>query len=243
MINTIIAESLDCVAEEIARASKGRDFNASALKVISKITRETKPVRFEGNNYSDDWIREAKRRGLANIAATCDALKALKCGKNIKLFEKYKIFSAEEIIARYHIWVHTYNTMLEIEANTLIEMVSASVVPSGMEYEEMLADNLTKITALAKNARIKFDPAALKDQREHLSEVVSKIYYVRHNTGEMIKLLKKAKPLDHEKKAKLYFEELKPLMEHIRKHVDDLERVVSDEHWDLPKYREMLFIK
>jgi len=116
-------------------------------------------------------------------------------------------------------------------------------VPAGMEYEEMLANNLAKIVRLRKDAGLKLDEAALTDQKTHLSEVIKKIYYVRHNAAEMVQLLEKAKSVGHEKKAEIYFKELKPLMEHIRKHVDDLERVVSDEHWDLPKYREMLFIK
>jgi glutamine synthetase len=87
------------------------------------------------------------------------------------------------------------------------------------------------------------DPAAIKDKKEHLSEIVSKIYYVRRNVGEMVKLLERAKKVNDEKRAEVYFKELKPLMEHIRKHVDNLECVVSDDAWDLPKYREMLFIK
>lgn len=243
IINTIIAESLEYVAEEIKKASKGSDFNAGALKVISRLVKETKPIRFEGNNYSEEWVKEAKKRGLPNVASTPEALKALEDKKNVQLFGKLKVFSSEEIVARYHIWVHTYNTILEIEANTLNEMVNASVVPAGMEYQEMLSDNLSKIVKLKKDAALKVDAAALSDLKEHLSEVINKIYYVRHNAAALTKLLDDAKSMDHEKKASVYFKDMKPLMEHIRKHVDDLERVVSDEHWDLPKYREMLFIK
>jgi len=243
VINTIIAESLDHVTGEIKKAAARGNFNTAVLQVISKIFRETRPVRFEGNNYSPEWVREAKKRGLASVASTCEALKSLTSAKNIALFEKYKVFSKEEIVARYHIWVHTYNTILEIEANTLNEMVNASVVPSGAEYENLLADNLTKLVRLKKDAALKIGEPVLKDQKEHLAEVASKIYYVRRNASEMVKLLEKAGKMHHEERGKCYFEELKPLMEHIRKHVDELERVVSDEHWDLPKYREMLFIK
>ena len=163
--------------------------------------------------------------------------------KNIALFEKYNVFSKDEIVARYHIWVHTYNTTLEIEANTLNEMVNASIVPAGYEYQKLLADNLEDIARLKKDLGLKVDKKALDDLKRHLSDVIAKIFYVRRNASEMIKLLDKAKRLHHEKRAKLYFDELKPLMEHIRKHADTLECVVSDEHWDLPKYREMLFIK
>ena len=241
VINTMIAESLDYVAEKIKQAG-GKDFNTAVIKVISQIAKETKDIRFEGNNYAAEWVKEARKRGLPNVASTAEALKALTKEKNISLFGKYKVFSKEELIARYHIWVHTYNTTLEIEANTLNEMVNASIVPAGFEYERLLAGALTKLVRLEKEAKLKLETAAVNNQKEHLSDVISKIYYVRRNANEMSKLLEKAKDMHHEERAEVYFEELKPLMEHIRKHVDALECVVSDDNWDLPKYREMLFI-
>ena len=114
---------------------------------------------------------------------------------------------------------------------------------AGFEYEKLLSGALSKLARLEKEANMKLETAALNNQKEHLSDVVSKIYYVRRNANEMAKLLEKARDLHHEERAKVYFEELKPLMEHIRKHSDALECVISDEYWDLPKYREMLFIK
>jgi glutamine synthetase len=242
IVNTIIAESLDYVAGKIEEA-KGKDLNSKVMQVVSEIFRDTKDIRFEGNNYAPEWVKEAERRGLPNIASTSEALKALTKAKNIALFSKYKVLSKEEMVARYHIWVHMYDLTIEIEANTLNEMVNASIVPFGMEYEKLLADNLAAITRLGKDAGLDIEKAALEDQKKHLSDVVSKIYYVRHNSAELVKLMEKAKSMSAEERAEVYFDKAKPLMEHIRKHVDDLERVVSDEHWDLPKYREMLFIK
>ncbi len=244
VINTIISESLDYVAAEIKKVtSTGKDFNSAVLKVISAIVRQTKGIRFEGNNYAQDWLAEAKKRGLPNVAATYKALEALAEDKNIALFEKYKVFSKEELLARYHIWIHMYNLTLEIEANTLNEMVNASVVPAGYKYEKLLAKTLSELVNLKKTAALKIDAHALQDKKEHLSDIVSKIYYVRRNAAEMVKLLEKARNLSDAKRSQLYFEELKPLMEHIRRHVDALECVVPDDAWDLPKYREMLFIK
>ncbi len=244
IVNTIIAESLDYVTNAIKTVKgTGKDFNSEVLKVISAIAKETKDIRFEGNNYADEWVEEAKKRGLLNVASTYAALEALTKEKNIALFEKYKVFSKEELVARYHIWIHMYNLTLEIEANTLKEMVNASVVPAGYKYEKLLARTLHELVELEKGAGLKIDPAALEDKKAHLSDVVSKIYYVRRNTNEMDKLLLEAKEHSDEKRAELYFKELKPLMEHIRKHVDQLECVVSDDAWDLPKYRELLFIK
>ncbi len=243
VINTIIAESLDYVAEKIKKAASGKDFNTATLHVIAEIIKETKGIRFEGNNYSPEWVKEAKKRGLPNVASTVESLEVLSSQKNINLFSKYKVFSKEELLARHHIWIHTYNLTLEIEANTLNEMVNASIVPFGREYEKVLAENLEKLVQLKKSAGLKVEKAVIEDQKVHLSDVATKIYYVRKNTVSMMKLLEKAASLDQEKRAELYFEELKPLMDHIRKHVDELECVVSDEHWDLPKYREMLFVK
>ncbi|MDD5661034.1 MAG: glutamine synthetase III [Candidatus Omnitrophica bacterium] len=244
IINTIIAESLDYVSEQIRKTtSTGKDFNASVLQVISKIVRETKAIRFEGNNYAQEWIKEAKKRGLPNVASTYESLEALTKKENVVLFEKYRVFSREELIARYHIWMHMYNLTLEIEANTLNEMVNASVVPAGYKYEKLLASTLDELFRLKKSAGLRVNQDALKDKKEHLCDVVAKIYYVRKNATEMLKLLEKAKKASDEKRAEIYFSELKPLMEHIRKHVDQLECVVSDDAWDLPKYREMLFIK
>ncbi len=244
LLNTIIAESLDYVSEQIKKAtSSGKDFNAGVLQVISKIFKETRDIRFEGNNYSAEWVKEAKKRNLPNVASTYESLEALTKKENIALFEKYKVFSQEELIARYHIWIHMYNLTLEIEANTLNEMVNASVVPAGYKYEGLLAATLDGLSKLSKSAGLKVESAALKDKKEHLSEIVSKIYYVRRNAKEMAGLLEKAGKVGNEKRAELYFKELKPLMDHIRRHVDALECVVPDDTWDLPKYREMLFIK
>ncbi|MFH1876111.1 MAG: glutamine synthetase III [Candidatus Omnitrophota bacterium] len=244
VINTIVAESLDYVAQKIRKSSAGKkNFNVAVMQVIAELAKETEKIRFEGNNYAPEWVTEAKKRGLPNVASTCEALKALIKKENIALFEKCKIFTEEEVVARYHIWLHTYALVIEIEASTLNEMVNASVVPSSLEYAKLLEDNLTALIQLTKSAKLKIEKGALDDQREHLCEVVSKIYYVRRNTKALIAMLKKAAAFGGEAKGKLYFSELKPLMEHIRRHVDDLECVISDEHWDLPKYREMLFIQ
>jgi len=243
VVNTIIADSLDYIAEKIEKASKGKDFNTAVLQVVAETFKDTKDVCFEGNNYAEEWIAQAKTRGLPNVASTVDALKALTRKENIELFEKFKVLSKEELVARYHIWVHMYNTVLEIEANTLNEMVNASIVPAGFEYQKLVANNLEKLVRLREITKMKIDQSAIDDLKQHLSDVVEKIFYVRRNDSEMVKLLEKASKMHHEEKAKVYFTELKALMDHIRRHVDALECVVSDEHWDLPKYREMLFIK
>ena len=133
--------------------------------------------------------------------------------------------------------------VLEIEAKTLNEMVNSCIVPNAFDYQGLLARNLRDMLELQEKAGVKFNDAAFGDLKTHLAEVTEMIYYVRKNANEMVGFLEKAHAGEEEERAKRFFAELKPLMEHIRRHADALEQVISDEHWDLPKYREMLFIK
>ncbi|MFH1692475.1 MAG: glutamine synthetase III [Candidatus Omnitrophota bacterium] len=243
VINTIVADSFDYVRGKIEAAAKSKDFNTAVLSVVADIVKETKKIRFEGNNYSQEWKDEAVRRGLPNEPSTPVALKALIKKENIALFEKYKIFVKEEIQSRYVVWIETYIKLLEIEAKTLNEMVNASIVPNGFDYQRLLAGNLVKLVELRQKDAGSFSDPAFEDLKLHLAEVTDMIYYVRKNAQGMMSFLEEVRDLGHSEKAERYFEELKPLMDHIRKHSDALERVISDEHWDLPKYREMLFIK
>jgi glutamine synthetase len=243
VINTIVADSLDFVRSKIEMAAKSKDFNTAVLSVIADLVRDTKKIRFEGNNYSQEWKEEAARRGLPNEPSTAEALKALVKEDNLKLFERCKVFAKDELRARYKIWLEHYIKVLEIEAKTLNEMVNSSIVPNAFDYQGLLANNLRQIVELKEKASLKLDDEALEDLKKHLSDVTEKIYYARKNAGAMMKFLEETHACDEEIKAKRFFMELKPLMEHIRRHADMLEGVISDEHWDLPKYREMLFVK
>ena len=243
VINTIVADSLDFVREKIEKAAKSKDFNTAVLSILADIIRDTKKIRFEGNNYSEAWKKEAQGRGLPNEPSTAEALKALIKEENVALFERYKVFTKDEIRSRYKIWLETYIKLLEIEAKTLNEMVNSSIVPNSFDYQGMLAENLKAMVALKEKAGVAFSDAALDDLKGHLAEVTDMIYYVRKNTKAMGKFLEETHGAEEEEKAHRFFAELRPLMEHIRKHADLLEGVISDEHWDLPKYREMLFVK
>ncbi|HAJ57241.1 MAG TPA: glutamine synthetase type III [Candidatus Omnitrophica bacterium] len=243
VINTIVADSLDFVRTKIEQAAKSKDFNTAVLSIVADLIRDTKNIRFEGNNYSEEWKKEAQKRGLPNEPSTAEALKALIKNENIALFERYKIFSKEELRSRYKIWLELYIKILDIEAKTLNEMVNSSIVPNAFDYQGLLAGNLRSIVKLKDGAGLKLADGALEDLKAHLSDVTEKIYYIRKNSQAMMKFLEEVSGIDEEEKAKRFFTELKPLMEHIRRHSDMLEVVISDEHWDLPKYREMLFVK
>jgi len=243
VINTIVADSMDYVRVKIEAAQKSKDFNTATLAVLAEIIRETKKIRFEGNNYSEEWKKEAAKRGLPNEPSTSEALKALVKEENIVLFEKYKVFNREELKSRFKIWLEMYIKLLEIEAKTLNEMVNSCIVPNAFDYQGLLSQNLEHIVHLESAAGLKFLEESVADMKNHLSEVTEMIYYVRKNAKAMIQFLEETKDLEEDEKAHRYFTDLKPIMEHIRKHADLLEGVISDEHWDLPKYRDMLFVK
>ena len=242
VINTIVAESLEYIAGQIKKDSKALDFDSAVMKVVRTIIKDTKSVRFEGDNYSQHWLKEANKRGMANEPATANALKAWIDKGNIRLFEKMNVLSKDELLCRYNIWIEMYNSILEIEANTLFEMVDANILPAGYKYEGLLAQNVQSLASLHSTGEIKLEQAALDDHKEHLADIVGKIYCVRKRLAEMKKLMAESNTAGPLEKAQLFFEQLKPLMGDIRRHVDELEQVVSDDHWPLPKYREMLFV-
>jgi len=242
-LNAIVADALDEVRARIEKAAKNKDFNSAVVGVIAGIVKETRAIRFEGNNYAPEWKEEAARRGLPNEPSTPAALKALVKAENVALLKRRNVFQPEEIKSRYTIWLEMYLKLLEIEARTLSEVVNSSVVPNAFDYQGLLAANLRNMVALKEKAGVSFDAEALEDQKRHLAEVTQMVYYVRKNTQAMMKLLEDTKGLEEEEHAHKYYNELKPMMEHIRRHADLLEGVISDEHWDLPKYREILFVK
>jgi glutamine synthetase len=242
VINTIVADSIQMVTERIEAEAKKGKFEAAVLKVLSGIIKDSKKILFEGNNYSEEWVKEAEKRGLPNVASTAEALKALVKPKSIALFEKHGVFSKVELKARYHIWLEMYEKIIDIEAKTLADIAKTMVLPIAYDFQGNMAGDLESLNALADDKALKFVDGALEDRKEALASVSAEIYFVRKNLKAMEKLLAKAHAMPLEEKTAFFFSDLKPQMEHIRKHVDALESVMPDGSWILPKYREMLFI-
>ncbi len=242
VLNTIIAESLDYITGSIEeRLKKNKKFNDAVLGVIGEFIKESRDICFDGNNYSGEWKKEAAKRGLENEPSTAASFKSFIREDHVSLFKRYKVLSRDELVARHNVWLEMYVKLINIEARTLKEMVDSNIVPSGIKYQGVLAQNL-RILMQVSESGLELDKTSLDDQKKHLVDITSMIYFVRRNTQEMTKLLEELKGLSGERKAKAYFEKLKPLMGHIRKHSDELESVLPDDIWNLPKYREMLFI-
>jgi glutamine synthetase len=250
MLNTIVADSMMMISEKIGKELKigkngkdaGDDMIAAVLKVLGAVIKESKPILFEGNNYSNDWVKEAKKRGLQNASSSPEAFKAFVAKESIELFERHKVYSKIEMTSRYNIWLDKYEKTLDIEARTLTEMVSTLVLPSAYAYQSDIASGLEVLRVLADDMTIDMIEGALEDRKEVFETLTADIYYIRKNLKELDVLMKKAHGMDLEKKVEFFFNDIQPHMDHIRRHVDALECTMPDEFWPLPKYREMLFI-
>ena len=212
------------------------------LNALSETVSECKPILFEGNNYSKEWLKEAGKRGLENESSPPKALKALLRATNIKLFEKYGIFTKDELEARYNAWLDIYIKILAIEGKTLLEIVNTQVLPAAYDFQIEAGNSLDVLKEMADDKTIPVPIHAVDDRKEMFTNLTNDIYYIRRNVKELAEELKYAEKLDTREMAKYMSEQIKPLMEHVRRHVDDLESIMPDDQWLLPKYREMLFV-
>ena len=243
VVNTIVSDALDSMVERIKTELKTtKDFNTAVLTTLSKVIKESKNILFEGNNYSEEWVVEAKRRGLPNIPSSPIALKAFIKPENIAMFEKHGVFTAVESKARYHIWIDLYDKIIDIEAKTLLEMVNTQILPPAYEFQTNVASGLDVLLDYVENEIVTMTNGVVEDRKELFTDLSNNIYYIRKNVKELNALILKADGLGEIERADLYFNDVKPVLEHIRKHVDELEAVMPDSLWDLPKYKEMLFI-
>lgn len=242
VINTIVADSMLMVIDRIQAEAKKGKFEAAVLKVISGVIKDSKKILFEGNNYSEEWVKEAAKRGLPNVASTAEALKALVKPKAIALFEKHGVFSKVELTARYHIWLETYEKLIDIEAKTLADIAKTMVLPIAYEYQDTMGKGLENMGKIVAGKSAKLVDGVLEDRKETYASISADIYYISKNLKEMEKLLAKSHSMSLEDKTAFFYDKVKPQMQHIRKHVDALESIMPDGMWILPKYREMLFI-
>jgi glutamine synthetase len=234
-INTIVAGQLIETKKEIDAAIKsGKSFKDAATEVLRKMYKQSKGVCFEGNNYSEEWVKEAKKRGLPNEKTTPAALKGFSLKKSVELFEKLNVLTPEESHSRYHILLEKYAKDLDIEAKLVAEMTTTLFVPAAVEYQNELASALSG----AKAAGVK-TPA----QSALLRSVSEKIEAALKGVAELEAAREKADALSEvEAKAAAYCEKVKPYFETIRAEIDALELQMPAASWPVPKYREMLFL-
>jgi len=237
VLNLIVADVLtDFAAKVDALIEKGEDKRLAIVNVLRAYIKASKHVRFEGDGYSEGWVKEAKKRGLANVKDTPRALQAFVSKKSIKLYKKFGVLSEPELEARNEINYENYIMKVQIEARSMGDLTMNHIIPTAIKYQNKLIDNAKGLKELGlKNDHIK----------PSISEISELVDNLIKDSDAMLQERKRVNKIeDSAKKAIGYCDDIKEkYFDKIRKSVDKLELLVDDEDWPLPKYRELLFIR
>lgn len=233
-LNTMMAESLDYMADEIEKITKGDagKLNEACQKVIQGIMNDHGHIIFNGDGYSDEWQEEAAKRGLPNLRTAADALPVMTDSDVVEMFGKYEVLSEEELHSRKEIYHEQYNQHICTEAELVLKVARTTILPAAIRYQGMLA----KVCADMKTAGLEPTTGALED-------VTAKLRGMQNAAVELETLLAKEDFEDVEVEARYRTETILPAMLAVRSYADELEKVVADDLWALPSYQEMLFIK
>ena len=239
VLNTIVAEQLKDFKKKVdGKIKRGRKKEAAMLDVIKEYIKTSAAIRFEGDGYSEDWVKEAASRGLSNIQKTPHAMDAYLSDKSVEVFTNNGIFGKEELHARYEVFVEDYLNKIKIEGDLHSEIGITAIIPAAVKYQRQLLDNIESAANAGLNKKIVSAQVKLAEQ------VGSYINQVAETEEDITKARKKAEkaktPTDE---AKAYADNVIPFYYKMREAVDNLERIIPDELWPLPKYREMLFLR
>ena len=230
ILNAIVAESF-CDAAD--RLEKAPNFDDEVHDIIKEYLEKHKRILFSGDGYSDEWVREAERRGLPNIKTMVDAVDTLTTDKAVKLFEKFGIFTRSELESREEILYESYSKTINIEALTMIDMVSRKYIPAVIKYSKHLADTINAIESAGADAPIQI--ALLKDVQEGLGKISVTLENLK-NVEKKASLIK-----DPKEKAFFYKDQVVIAMAELRRPVDELEVICDSDIWPVPTYGDMLF--
>ncbi|HEX8314891.1 MAG TPA: glutamine synthetase III, partial [Flavisolibacter sp.] len=241
ILNTIMAETLKNFKKEVdSHIEKGEKKEIAILHVIKEYIVGSEKILFEGNGYSDEWEKEAERRGLANVKTTPLALDAMVTEKAKALFQNNKVYSHSELEARHEIELEKYIKKVQIEGRLMADLATTYVLPAAINYQNKLVENVRGLreVGLAEEGACEQRTAFLRRLSQHINEVAKL-------TTEMIEARKKCNNMtDTREMAIAYCSEVKEAyFDKIRYHVDKLEQLVDDKEWYLPKYRELLFLR
>lgn len=231
VLNTIVAEILSEIADELEKAD---DVKAAAQKVLQKIATEHKRVVFNGDNYTEEWVKEAAKRGLPNIRSSVESLETIMDDENVKVFQKHNVLSKDELRARTEILLESYSMQINIEALTTLDIAKRQILPASMEYSGRLAEVVNAV----KNAGV--NAATQKSQLERICDLLGSL---EKNIVELEGAVDKAKRKKGVVQARLYRDCVLETMNAVRAAADELEKLVDADLWPLPTYSEMLFLK
>ena len=231
-LNAIVAEAFSDAADEIEAAS---DKAAAIDAVTRKYLTEHQRVIFNGNGYSDEWVAEAEKRGLPNIKSMVDATETLTTDKAIELFGKFGIMNETELKLREEVLYETYAKVINIEAQTMIDMAQTEILPAVMAYATNLAASVNEIQAACEDADVSYETDTLKEASALLAEAKKAVAALKDAR-------QKAASQECPKcSAHSYHDDVMPAMTALRAPVDKLETIVDKDIWPIPTYADMLF--
>jgi len=241
-LNAAVADQLNQFADKVeADVRAGSERDAAILKEVRRLVRESRPIHFDGNGYSDEWKEEAARRGLDVETSAPLMFDAYQRPETVEMFTRTGVFTQKELEARNEVKWEMYSKKIQIEARVLGDLAINHVIPAATRYQSLLLDNVYKIKQLFKGD--KADKIARQDMNS-IEQIADNMASIKSNVELMVNARRKANHMpDERSKAIAYHDDVFPLMEQIRKSIDDLELMVDNEIWPLPKYRELLFIR
>ncbi len=240
-LNSVVADQLIDFKKEIdKKTEKGMKTEEAIYDTLRHYIKESKPIRFEGNGYSDEWKEEAVKRGLDCETSVPVIHDAYTTKQSVEMFERIGVLNEKELHARNEVKWETYTKKIQIEGRVLGDLCMNHIIPVATEYQTMLLDNLYKMKIVFDKEKAqkmsKEDAALIEEIAEHISAINSNVY-------EMVEARKAANKLtDTREKAIAYHDKVEVYFDKIRYHVDKLELIVDNRMWTLPKYRELLFI-
>jgi glutamine synthetase len=227
-LNTIVADALDEIATRLEKAGKNR--NAEITAIVKETWKKHSKVVFNGNNYAEEWVKEADKRGLPNVRNAVAALEAFVTPKAMKLFEKHKVLSKEELHSRYDIYLEQYSKHINIEANTAVQMTRRQFIPAAMRFMTELGNS---VAATGKHGVV---------QRELLAQVGELLGAVQKKAAAVESEAGRAKSIGEvPKQAAAFRDKVFPALQKLRADVDELEGIVPRDLWPVPSYSDMLF--
>jgi glutamine synthetase len=239
VLNTIVAESLTNFKKEVdGLIEKGEKKEVAIMQVIRQYIVSSKNVLFEGDGYSEEWAKEAEKRGLPNVKTTPFALDAMVSQQAMELYAKHKVYQHSEIEARYEIELEKYIKKVQIEARVMGELCTSHIIPGAVKYQNVLISNIKGL----KDIGIK--ESNYSNQLQILEKINEHIQSISDDVEKMIAARKAANELTNSRDMAIaYCDTVKTYFDGIRYRVDKLEMLVDDANWYLPKYRELLFLK
>lgn len=233
VLNTIVADSLSKIADRLEKAA---DLKAETQKLLKEIFKKHKKIIFNGDGYSEDWVKEAEKRGLPNIKTTVEAIPYMIDKKSIELFEKHGVFSGAELNSRYEIMLESYIKKINIEALTMLDMARHEILPASIKYLKKVADCINSVKATGIYAET-------DAEEQILVEISSAVNSFRKNMLELEKIAEEGKSItsDNYSKAKFYRKKVFSAMGKLRKDGDRLETLVDGSAWPMPTYGDLLF--